>query len=147
MNNVYQARSGYFKKCDAAVAKWRKEGPKPLNNGGWDINGKPLEFPSPGGYNSGLYLFTDRNTITHFFKPNFLPPYDTEEKRKIILDFLKDEWDEKSLSWKPVKSDFHESLESKIDESLKSQSTIEVALEKLWKTFYLILTCSNPVFK
>ena len=49
---------------------------------------------------SGIWLFTDRENITHFFKPNFLPPYDSREKRKIIFDVLKEEWDEKSLSWK-----------------------------------------------
>jgi hypothetical protein len=50
---------------------------------------------------SGIWLFTDRENITHFFKPNFLPPYNTPEKKKIILDVLREEWDEKTLSWKP----------------------------------------------
>ena len=50
---------------------------------------------------SGIWLFTDRENITHFFPPNFLPPYDTPEKKKIIFDVLKEEWDAKSLSWKP----------------------------------------------
>ena len=39
------------------------------------------------------------------FAPNFLPPYNTPEKRKIILDFLREEWDEKELKWKPVGQD------------------------------------------
>lgn len=94
----------YFQKCDQVITQWRSKGPQPLNNGGWDINGQPLQFPNANGYNSGIYLFTDRNNITHFFKPNFLPPYDTKEKRTIILDYLKEEWDEKSLIFKPVKS-------------------------------------------
>jgi hypothetical protein len=51
---------------------------------------------------SGLWLFTDRNTITHQFVPNFLPPYNTRQKREIIWSFLRDEWDEKTLSWVPV---------------------------------------------
>jgi hypothetical protein len=50
---------------------------------------------------SGIWLFTDRENISHFFKPNFLPPYDTPDKKKIILDVLREEWDEKTLSWKP----------------------------------------------
>jgi hypothetical protein len=50
-------------------------------------------------------LFQDRENITHFFPPNFLPPYDTPDKRKIIMDFLREEWDEKTLSWKPVGED------------------------------------------
>jgi hypothetical protein len=50
---------------------------------------------------SGIWLFTDRENITHFFPPNFYPPYDTVEKRRIIFDVLKEEWDEKSLSFKP----------------------------------------------
>jgi hypothetical protein len=52
-------------------------------------------------YNSGIWLFTDRGNLTHFFEPNFLPPYDTPEKRKIIMDVLREEWDENTLSWKP----------------------------------------------
>ena len=39
-------------------------------------------------------------TAAHHFPPNFLPPYDTEEKRQIILSYLTEEWDEKILSWK-----------------------------------------------
>jgi len=102
IQSCYQDELVYFKKCDEIVAKWRAEGPKPLNNGGWDINGEALEFPNADGYNSGLYLFTDRNNITHFFKPNFYPPYDTPEKRKIILEYLSEEWDEKSLTFQAV---------------------------------------------
>lgn len=93
-------KAAYFSHCDAAIQKWRLLGPQPLNNGGWDIDGKPLAEPSKN--NSGLWLFLDRENITHFFPPNFLPPYDTPEKRKIIFEFLKDEWDEKTLSWKPI---------------------------------------------
>jgi hypothetical protein len=99
-----KARVDYFQKCDQAITKWRSKGPQPLNNGGWDIHGQPLQFPNANGYNSGIYLFTDRNNISHFFKPNFLPPYDTKEKRTIILDYLKEEWDEKTLLFRPVKS-------------------------------------------
>jgi hypothetical protein len=51
--------------------------------------------------NSGIWLFTDRENIKQFFEPNFLPPYDTPEKRKIIMDVLREEWDENTLSWKP----------------------------------------------
>ena len=75
--------------CKAVLSKWSIDGPQPLNN-----------IDSTGEYNSGIYLFTDRTKITHFFPPNFLPPYNTEEKRQIILSFLAEEWDEKTLSWK-----------------------------------------------
>mmetsp|Transcript_15920 Transcript_15920/g.23730 ORF Transcript_15920/g.23730 Transcript_15920/m.23730 type:complete len:320 (+) Transcript_15920:42-1001(+) len=95
-------KDAYFQMCDDAVAKWRSEGPKPLNNGGWDANGEPLQYPSEGGDNSGIYLFTDRNTVTHYFKPNFLPPYDTPEKREIIFNYLQEEWDEKASAWRYV---------------------------------------------
>lgn len=95
----------YFAKCDAILKKWKINGPRALNDGAWDPTGKPLE--KPGAYNSGLWLFTDRTKITHFFAPNFLPPYDTKEKREIILSYLTEEWDEKKLEWKkaeyPVK--------------------------------------------
>ncbi|KAL3904581.1 MAG: hypothetical protein SGILL_010010, partial [Bacillariaceae sp.] len=56
--------------------------------------------PLPLECHSGIWLFTDRENITHFFKPNFFPPYNTPEKKKIILDVLREEWDEKTLSWK-----------------------------------------------
>jgi hypothetical protein len=84
--------------CDAVLKKWKLAGPKSLNDGAWGVDGKPLA--KPGAYNSGLWLFRDRTTITHFFPPNFLPPYDTKEKREIILSFLTEEWDEKTLEWK-----------------------------------------------
>ena len=94
-----QHREQYFAKCQTVIEEWRAEGPKPLNTG-WDEKGIPLQQHLE--YNSGIFLFLDRQNITHFFPPNFLPPYDTPEKRKTIFEFLKDEWDEKSLSWKPV---------------------------------------------
>jgi hypothetical protein len=93
-------RNQYIKKCDAVLKKWREAGPKPLNEGGWDVDGKKLKDPPE--CTSGIWLFKDRNTITHFFPPNFLPPYDTPEKRKIIADCLKQEWDERTLSWQPI---------------------------------------------
>jgi hypothetical protein len=96
--------------CNEVVAKWRRQGPKALNNGGWDVNGEPLEYPNGGGLNSGVYLFTDRQNITHFFKPNFLPPYDTPDKKKIILSYLQQEWDENTLSWKYAESNVEKAL-------------------------------------
>jgi hypothetical protein len=89
----------YFAKCEDAIQGWRKEGPKALNTMPRDVEGKPIE--SDQSCQSGLWLFLDRENPTHFFAPNFLPPYNTPEKRKIIMDVLKEEWDEKTLSWKP----------------------------------------------
>lgn len=97
MSLLHQHRAGYFAKCDAAIQAWKTAGPKALNSGGWDIKGKPLE--NAPTYTSGIYLFVDRQNISHYFPPNFEPPYDTLEKRKIILDVLSEEWDEKTLSW------------------------------------------------
>ena len=42
---------------------------------------------------------------------NFLPPYDTPEKRAIINSFLKEEWDEATLSWKPVSNNVAKALD------------------------------------
>jgi len=100
-----QHREEYFARCEKTIAWWRVAGPQPLNNGGWDINGNDLIKKNPDGYHSGIWLFQDRENITHFFPPNFLPPYDTPEKKKVILDYLREEWDEKTLSWKPVSND------------------------------------------
>jgi len=60
-----------------------------------------VETISADEYHSGIWLFSDRANITHFFQPNFLPPYDTPEKRKIIMDVLREEWDENTLTWEP----------------------------------------------
>lgn len=104
-----QHRADFFEMCEGAVQRWRNLGPKPLVppvtknieriqcpkitvHGG--------ELGSSTQYRSGIWLFTDRKNPTHLFEPNFLPPYDTEEKRKIIIDVLSQEWDEKTLSWK-----------------------------------------------
>jgi hypothetical protein len=92
-------QKGYFDKCEAAIQKWRKDGPKPLNTASRTLTGKISNKANE--YNSGIWLFTDRENITHFFKPNFLPPYDTPDKKQVIVNMLKEEWDEKSLSWKP----------------------------------------------
>lgn len=64
----------------------------------------------PPEHTSGIFLFVDRQNITHFFAPNFLPPYDGE-KRQIILNFLKEEWDQTTLSWKPVGETTPEALD------------------------------------
>uniref|UniRef100_A0A7S3QH75 Uncharacterized protein n=4 Tax=Chaetoceros debilis TaxID=122233 RepID=A0A7S3QH75_9STRA len=106
-----QHEKDYFTHCEEVVQKWRNEGVKPLNNGGWDINGDRLKEPNEDGYNSGLYLFADRNNITHYFKPNFLPPYDTPEKKDVILSFLQEEWDEDALAWRPVCSTVEKALQ------------------------------------
>ena len=95
-------RKKYFAKCASAVSKWSKLGPQALNTEGYDVDGSPFKDPPKNGYTSGLWLFTDRTKITHFFPPNFLPPYNTPDKLTIIQHFLKEEWDEKTLSWKPT---------------------------------------------
>ena len=114
---------GYFKNCEEVVSRWRAGGPKPLNNGGWDINGRPLENQNEKGYHSGIYLFTDRENITHYFKPNFLPPY-TGEKRKVILDFLKNRWDEETLTWMPVGNNVDNAMELLRQRQLKEQGQL-----------------------
>merc|ERR1740124_975868 len=93
-------RDAYFKKCDAVIKKWQEMGPKPLNKGGWNMDCTPLREIMDEDCHSGIWLFADRDHITHYFKPNFLPPYDTSEKRKIIREFVQMEWDEDALSWK-----------------------------------------------
>ena len=47
----------------------------------------------------GVYLFKDRKTIVNYFSPNFLPPYNTDEKRKIIEKYLSKTWNEEKLEW------------------------------------------------
>lgn len=111
-----QHKEVYFQRCQAAIAEWKLKGPQPLvpqkmaakihvvapacpkrlqNN--WE-DPKTYET-NRANYKTGVWLFTDRNTITHHILPNFLPPYDTVEKRLLIWEHLRHEWDEKTLSW------------------------------------------------
>mmetsp|Transcript_757 Transcript_757/g.1731 ORF Transcript_757/g.1731 Transcript_757/m.1731 type:complete len:609 (+) Transcript_757:138-1964(+) len=66
-----------------------------------EIAATPAASSVSNNYHSGIWLFTDRENITHFFRPNFLPPYDTPEKKRIIFEVLREEWHEPTLSWKP----------------------------------------------
>lgn len=61
------ALAGYAEKCDTALKKWQAKGPQ---TGG--------EF----------CLWRNRNEVVHSFKPNFLPPYNTPEKRALIAKVL-----------------------------------------------------------
>ena len=121
------ARDAYFQKCKAAVDGWMQLGPKPLipEEVSADIKtinctrrepriegkedeeaGKDESSDDDDGmgdyYRSGLWLFTDRNNISHRFLPNFLPPYDSPLKKKLILDILKEEWDEGTMAFQPI---------------------------------------------
>lgn len=102
-------RTQYFVKCEEAVKRWRRVGPKslvpPVTKNIDRIECPKIavqggELGSSPDYRSGIWLFTDRSNPTHLFEPNFLPPYDTVEKRKIIIEVLSHQWDEGTLSWK-----------------------------------------------
>lgn len=110
-------KEAFFSMCDAVLKKWKLAGPRPLNS-------NPVENKS------GIWLFADRTKPTHFFPPNFLPPYDTEEKRQIILSYLTDEWDEKTLSWK--KASYHSK-----EDYMKSPKSEEKKNFMQW--------CGNPI--
>ena len=90
-------RKEYFDVCNQAIKRWQSQGPKPLNKK-WNVDGSTTKNPQK--YHSGVWLFQDRLNISHHFTPNFLPPYNTTEKRKIIAEMLKNEWDDKELQWK-----------------------------------------------
>ena len=120
-----QHETVFFTKCKAAVEGWKLDGPQPLLPKKLDKSIKDIPTGFPDIHNaevvdaraysgmdafakcqqqcqSGIYLFTDRNNITHRFLPNFLPPYDTPEKMMIIREVLSEEWNEKELRWEPV---------------------------------------------
>lgn len=105
-----QHKAAYFRNCAEAVKKWRMTGPMPLNTK-WNVDGSEQE--NPPEYNSGVWLFTDRENITHHFPPNFLPPYNTPEKRKIISEVLSEVWDDKKLAWKQAESGKNEGVLSR----------------------------------
>jgi hypothetical protein len=101
------AKTEYFKNCSVILEEWEKDGPKLLQSvipdafdGNGTVSGAILspiceELVHP----HGVYLFKDRKTIIKYFKPNFLPPYNTDEKVEIIRNVLKEKWDEKNLVW------------------------------------------------
>ena len=108
-----EAKEAYFAKCQKVVDQWMDRGHQPVAPAKIDPSVKVIkcsrvdEKKGSGEYlseyyRSGIWLFTDRNTITHHFLPNFLPPYDTPAKRKIILEVLKEEWDEDNRCWKSI---------------------------------------------
>ena len=88
--------------CEAVLKQWRMRGPQPLNDGNWDADGAP--WSETTAHASGLWLFSDRNTVDELFVPNFLPPYDTADKHAVIAQVLGEEWDPGSLKWKVVGS-------------------------------------------
>jgi hypothetical protein len=108
--------TNYFENCQKIVDKWRQEGPmllepqKSLSPNTGNLVGLKREREDRGGGIErpvgeelsdphGIYLFKDRKTILKYFKPNFLPPYDTKESRAIIENVLSKTWNEETLSW------------------------------------------------
>lgn len=106
-----EARREYFRKANEVVSDWRNVGPKPLlppliknieriRSPAKRVRGGMLG--SSDKVSSGIWLFRDRHTPTHLVEPNFLPPYDTPEKREIIFDVLSEEWDAHQRLWIPA---------------------------------------------
>jgi hypothetical protein len=78
-------------------------------------------------HDAGIYLFRDRKTITHYFEPNFCPPY-TAEKMKMIQQILAEKWDEPTLSWKPA-VDIHMMTTTMTAPEAAPEAALEAALE------------------
>lgn len=102
------SRAAYFGKCAQQIQAWKQAGPQPLVAATHDasiekVSTSETALPADS-HDSGVYLFRDRNTISHYFAPNFF--YDgTPEKKATILQFINQEWDEKTLSWKVSQPD------------------------------------------
>jgi len=94
----------YLGKCFHTLKQWKQLGSKSLNNGGWDIDGSKLDdFINNGtDFHSGIWLYENKHNIVHFTPPNFLPPYDTNEKMECILKCISKEWDNESKQWKDI---------------------------------------------
>lgn len=101
------AKQKYFRNCHSVQNCWKNNGPKLLVP-------KITDFPYGNGLPSGvveeplndeltnpfgIYLFRDRSTIIEYFKPNFLPPYDTIDKIELIEKVLSKEWSEEKMCW------------------------------------------------
>lgn len=85
------AFKAYFAHCSAVVAEWRARGPVMLEAEEKD--------PSTTGAVGGLYFFKDANRVVEYVEPNFLPPYNTPEKRTLIEKVLSRRWDQDKLEW------------------------------------------------
>ena len=105
----HNAKKEYFQNCSVIQQEWEINGPKllkPVISNACDETGtKSGAIISPIGeeliHPHGIYLFKDRKTIIKYFKPNFLPPYDTDDKIEIIRCVLAEKWDENKLKWVP----------------------------------------------
>jgi len=99
--NTEEAKEEKEANTNTEEAKEEKEANTNTEEAKEEKNATKIQTAVAEECHSGIWLFTDRATITHFFQPNFLPPYNTPEKRKIIMDVLREEWDENTLMWKP----------------------------------------------
>lgn len=106
-----EARYQYFRNAQSVISEWRNIGPKallpPIIKNVQRIR-SPIKQVRGGTLGSsdqvlsGIWIFQDRHTPTHLVEPNFLPPYDTPEKREIIFDVLSEEWDPHQRLWMPA---------------------------------------------
>jgi len=88
-----QHRQDYFDRCAQVIAGWS---PTLLQH---DPSNDTPNIQRLSDTPGGIYLFRDRNTITHYFGPNFCPPY-SDEQVATIRQVLSEEWDEASRNWK-----------------------------------------------
>ncbi len=104
----------YFRHCDKVVEQWRAMGPQFLETEN-DTSVKGCIFASSNINNNycngsavigeeavhphGVYLFKHRAAPLDYFPPNFHPPYNTAEKRKIIANVLSRNWNTSTLQW------------------------------------------------
>jgi hypothetical protein len=128
-------QKAYFAQCDHVCQTWMEAGPKALNpchiSNDIDMIETDTDIMEDNDVNvtdaasssssskdsadrSGLWLFTDRNTITHHFKPNFFllsshNETETESETtlvqtcqyKYILGVISEVWDESTLEFQP----------------------------------------------
>jgi hypothetical protein len=87
---------------DVIVAAAASETPLPSTATPTSSHGRSSKNKDKMVHDAGIYLFRDRKTITHYFEPNFFPPYNTPEKKMIIAQILAERWDEPTLSWQPA---------------------------------------------
>jgi len=98
------AKDAYFNKCKKVIEKWKAMGPQLLlpeansNRPGYICEPIDDELSNPGG----IYLYLHRNKIIKYFRPNFLPPYDTPEKIEILNTFLSLKWNPETLNFETL---------------------------------------------
>ena len=89
----------YFAHCERVIGEWRDNGPQylfPQRNYLEGDGAASEEVTQP----HGVYIWRGDNPApSHYFPPNFEPPYNTNMKRALLSNVVNKSWDKKKRDW------------------------------------------------